>query len=286
MAKKINELGNRYGKLVVIQQVESKNSSVQWLCKCDCGNTKVYTGSMLRSGKATSCGCARRKDYTGKKFGKLTAIKFVKFENKRSYWLFKCECGNELIFRIDAAVSGDKKHCGHCVSTNIINEVGNRYGLLVVESYNDTKNGCAYWNCKCDCGNHIVARGSTLRSGDISSCGCLVSRGEHRIQQYLEQNNINFVRQYSFPDLKSEKNYSLRYDFAVFQDNNLKFLIEYDGEQHYYDSGQSWGHSLQEVQKRDDLKTQYALDHNIFLLRIPYTQYDDIESILDETLRG
>lgn len=29
------------------------------------------------------------------------------------------------------------------------------------------------WNCKCECGNEIVATTMDLRSGDVKSCGCL-----------------------------------------------------------------------------------------------------------------
>ena len=41
------------------------------------------------------------KDITGQKFGKLIAIKFIKRENKRTYWQYKCDCGNVVIKRID-----------------------------------------------------------------------------------------------------------------------------------------------------------------------------------------
>jgi len=39
------------------------------------------------------------KDYTGIKINRLTALNFVKRENGNTYWLFKCDCGNEKIIR-------------------------------------------------------------------------------------------------------------------------------------------------------------------------------------------
>lgn len=30
----------------------------------------------------------------------------------------------------------------------------------------------AYWKCKCDCGNEKIARGSALRNGTTTHCGC------------------------------------------------------------------------------------------------------------------
>ena len=38
MPNKINEIGNRYGKLLVIGPAPNKNNKVRWTCQCDCGN--------------------------------------------------------------------------------------------------------------------------------------------------------------------------------------------------------------------------------------------------------
>lgn len=59
-AKKKDETGNRYGRLLVIRRSSSSRAGSKWLCKCDCGKyTEVY-GCALRSGNTTSCGCYRR----------------------------------------------------------------------------------------------------------------------------------------------------------------------------------------------------------------------------------
>lgn len=55
---------------------------------------------------------------------------------------------------------------------NFINETGNVYGELTVENPTKDKNGRSAWNCKCSCGNYKIARGSDLRAGKITSCGC------------------------------------------------------------------------------------------------------------------
>lgn len=63
--KKIDITGNRYGMLVVLSSVESKQCGKQkktmWLCRCDCGNTKTLLKSSLTSGKTISCGCLLKK---------------------------------------------------------------------------------------------------------------------------------------------------------------------------------------------------------------------------------
>lgn len=52
------------------------------------------------------------KDITGQKFGYLVAVKFIKRENNRTYWLCRCECGNECIAYTSQLAKGDKVSCG------------------------------------------------------------------------------------------------------------------------------------------------------------------------------
>lgn len=54
------------------------------------------------------------KDYTGIKSNKLTALSFVKRENKITYWLFGCDCGNQKIIKSNKVFDKDNptKSCG------------------------------------------------------------------------------------------------------------------------------------------------------------------------------
>lgn len=49
--------GERFGRLVVINEAEPYNRHRYFLCKCDCGNEKSIPMDNLRRGKAKSCGC-------------------------------------------------------------------------------------------------------------------------------------------------------------------------------------------------------------------------------------
>lgn len=51
--------------------------------------------------------------------------------------------------------------------------VGQKFGLLTVESRAGSQGNKATWNCVCDCGGSNVVTTGNLRSGIISSCGCL-----------------------------------------------------------------------------------------------------------------
>ena len=56
------------------------------------------------------------------------------------------------------------------------------------------------------------------------------SRGEVKIHEILEKNNVNFREEYEFKGLSSPAGKPLRFDFAVLDDNDeVDFLIEFQG---------------------------------------------------------
>lgn len=62
MAKIIDITGQRFGRLVVLSITDQKelHRGRKWLCRCDCGNEVIITGSSLRSGSTRSCGCLKK----------------------------------------------------------------------------------------------------------------------------------------------------------------------------------------------------------------------------------
>ncbi len=80
----------------------------------------------------------------------------------------------------------------------------------------------------------------------------------------------------------------LRFDFRVQLDENLYFLIEFDGQQHYQPVklSQSVSDDVAEFnfmvsQFYDFVKTSYCTLTHIPLLRIPYTDINNIPEIID-----
>ena len=59
MAKIINLIGSRFGRLLVVSRGENAGGRPSWICRCDCGNEKQFRGGDLRSGATRSCGCYR-----------------------------------------------------------------------------------------------------------------------------------------------------------------------------------------------------------------------------------
>lgn len=114
--KKVNLLGQRFGRLTVISPAESRNGRTYWLCRCDCGKEKSFLASNLVSRKSTSCGCVsfkKRTNISGKQFGYLTAIECVGVtSDKNTLWKCRCDCGNEVIVRNNNLKSGHTTSCG------------------------------------------------------------------------------------------------------------------------------------------------------------------------------
>ena len=98
------------------------------------------------------------------------------------------------------------------------------------------------------------------------------SRGEIKIEEILQQAGLVFEEEYIFPDLVSSSGRPLSFDFAVFDDNNdLEFLIEYQGIQHYEAKSKFGGFTgLRKQQYNDMKKREYCKKHQIPLIIIPY----------------
>ena len=61
MGKSKDISGQKFGKLLAINPVGSKNNKTIWLCQCDCGKIAEVAGAYLRNGNTKSCGCITKK---------------------------------------------------------------------------------------------------------------------------------------------------------------------------------------------------------------------------------
>lgn len=60
MTVAVNLIGQRFGRLRVIERAGSQRNKAAWKCICDCGESMVTKGYYLRKGKTKSCGCFQR----------------------------------------------------------------------------------------------------------------------------------------------------------------------------------------------------------------------------------
>lgn len=188
-------------------------------------------------------------------------------------WECLCDCGNKSIVRtVDLK---NTKSCG-CLKHKYKDHTGEKVGKLTVLNF-DHIDMQAYWKCKCECGNEIVVRGSSLTNGRVFSCGCENSKNNALIYKILQENNINFQREFLFDDCKFKER--LPFDFAIFDsDNNFLCVIEFQGRQHFTEG--NFGKKQREI--TDPIKFDYCKNKKINLHYINYDE--DVEEKLKEIL--
>ena len=212
----------------------------------------------------------------GDRYGHLVVIgEAEKESNGQLRYKCQCDCGNIIITRGTRLRNGEKKSCGKCVYNSyrdFEDLTGRRFGKLVVLEYVGTnKNRCSIWKCQCDCGIIKNISGHDLKMGKTKSCNCLGdSKEESFIRSFLEKNNISYIKEYSFPDLKTSKGGYPRFDFAIFSKDGLYCLIEYQGIQHYKIYSGNFGDYEREV--TDNLKKEYCKEKNISFYEIKYDE--------------
>lgn len=193
MPARINLIGQRFEKLVVIELSDKKQDNKRmWKCQCDCGNITYALTKDLRNGSRKSCGCLHKN--TSKAVAQSIKNRKEKALNK---WL------------------------------------GSKHGYLTVLNIDNSKkecNGSPYWICKCEnCGTIKSYSTSNLNQG-TKSCGCVKSKGELKITQILIENNIPFEKEKRFDNCRNENtNRHYKFDFFI----NNQYIIEYDGQQHF-----------------------------------------------------
>ena len=211
-------------------------------------------------------------------FGTAKKIKI----NCKKHGVFEQTPGNHIFL---------KQGCPKCANERWLEKNKNEFALKA-EKVNPDKydySKVAYVNYKEPVEIICKKHGSFLKTPNkiLKGIGCpkcsqeqTQSRGAGKVQKFLEENNINFIPEYRFEDCKNIN--SLPFDFYLPEKN---ILIEYDGQQHFnsieYFGGEE---ALEKTQRNDNIKTEYALKNKLNLIRIPYTEIENIENILKENL--
>lgn len=304
-SKRKDVIGKKFGKLTIISISYEKdnNNKTRKFCKCicDCGNIVIRKYDDLTKSETPSCGCAKREivikscgtNVDGQKFGRLTVLETM-WDETPIRLRCKCDCGNEYIGVKRDICSGHTQSCG-CLHSEAISISNTKdwtgtisdFGIMFLSPHSLNDTGQWLWNCKCGiCGNIFVAMPAKVNNGHITSCGCRrKSSREEMIENFLIENKLKYVSEYSFNDCIHK--YKLRFDFAIFKDDDLAFLIEYQGQQHYkiielFGGQEEYKKSI----TRDKIKKDYCKIHNIRLLELPYyLSIDEIkEKILTESV--
>ena len=254
------------------------------------GHSNCYFNNFIDS-LVTTISSSKTQDLTGKKFNELTVLtlwgnKFTEGTNT-TFWLCKCICGNTVIVNHSNLIYNNKKSCG-CIKTEHFEDLTNqRFGYLEpLQKIEKTIDNYAIWSCKChNCSSITSVSSRALKEGQIS-CGCIKSKGETKISKILHNLNYNFDREVKFSDLLDED--FLKFDFAIFKNNRIYCLIEFQGIQHFSTtSGWNTLEHLEKTQKHDKLKRNYCKEKGLKLIEISYKDYNKLnENYLRNLIEG
>jgi len=122
MRAKIDMIGKTFGKLLVLEEMEGRDSygSVFYKCKCTCGKEKIIRGSYIRSGHTSSCGC----------LGIKTKVKhnMTKTVEHNTWVRMKQRCYNKNILRYENYGGRGIKVCDRWLNSfeNFFEDMGYR----------------------------------------------------------------------------------------------------------------------------------------------------------------
>lgn len=290
--EKLNTKFPKEGPTIEILEYERSKMPATYRCKI-CGHTEtIYCAGDLLKKKHLCNNCwysrgssesrKKKKDEALKKIEAYSNLTFIKFgwnaRCKKETIKYSCsDCG--LISEKQVESFLKNPICQGCsiggkqLTTKGIQKLFPN-GYTILEDYKGTETKVLVRHE--DCGFIWKVAPHDIRSGyGCPKCSKKISKGERKILQWCEDNNIIFEREKKFLWAGQK-----RYDFFL-PDFNL--VIEYMGKQHYIDQP-FFQRTLEEQKNIDKWKKQKALENGLDYLEIPYTDFDILENILAQRL--
>ena len=138
----------------------------------------------------------------------------------------------------------------------------------------------------CVCGHTWLSTPDSILNANTGCPMCVQSHGERDVLYWLKSNAIDFITQYKFNDCRDIE--PLPFDFYL---PTYNMCIEYDGEQHYMPvnfggiSDECAVDNFKKTKAHDAIKDTYCQQHEINLIRIPYWNKNNINTILDNLVK-
>lgn len=210
-----------------------------------------------------------KKDLSGKKFGRLTAIRRTDEKDKYNRcYLWECLCGNKCFVPTDQLISGNVKSCGCLQRENReVDITGQKFGMLTaIKPTGEIKNHSRVWLWKCDCGNTVEATSDQVKYGDKRSCGCWNTQNKKK-QAIKMQKNCGRQDETSISQIKSTiipKNNTSGYKGVSWHKGVGKWhaSIGFQGKSYslgYFDDPKEASEAYQKA--REELHGEYLREH-------------------------
>lgn len=300
-------IGTQINKWTVLEFVDKQYSNknhVHAKCRCECGTVRNVRLFKLLNNDCLDCGCGTKERIhkriiekyeclVGTTINEWTVLKIIPSDDKhkKTFAMCQCSCGTVKEVTLEYLLHGKSKSCG-CLQKKMLQDrctkslVGQRFGKLIVMEMLEERDKFKriMYRCKCDCGGEIITSSLCLKNHYTSSCGCMASYWNAYIDKFLTQNNIEHESEYRV----KINNRTYRFDFYL---PKFNLFIEFDGLQHYEPtrfkgiSQEEAEKNLKRQQESDKIKNNYCIENNINLLRIPYWEKENIETIINNHLQ-
>lgn len=295
MGKYKDLIGQKFGKLTVIaldeertkesldkrRRKESTSNAIYWLCKCDCGNEKVVSGTSLKHGSTKTCGNCIIKENSivttnpeileewGYDKNICSPYSITSGTHKKIWW--KCKNGHCYQTYVNNKINENIK-CPYCSNKKVLtgyndlNTVRPDLTMFLVnikDGEKVTEHSSLRIDTQCPiCGkqkNMTVSQFSRINIDRKYPCNCYsnsMSFPELYMNNVLTQLNIKFYTEKRFDWAKQ-----YYYDFYI-EDKNI--IIETHGIQHYDGNGFSLFSNgvTVEQQKEIDLQKEQIAKNN------------------------
>lgn len=183
MITMIDETGNKYGRLTVLERANYIGNQPAWKCQCECGNIKITTGKILRAGRCKSCGCLGNGRERDRDVVYMITLNKLKCRAKKK----------ELDFNLDIDDVKRLSHdnCVYCGNPPILVKtvVDNRnkekiQAQLAINGIDRVDNNKGY-----------------TKDNSVSCCnGCNIAKGTLTVDEF----KVNIIRIFNHLNLKNE----------------------------------------------------------------------------------
>lgn len=291
----LEELKNRNPNVEPLELYQGDKTKIKFRCLL-CGNEFINNPNhVLRGQVCKACG-RKKQNMIHLEQGKIkfyqsycsdTIELLEEYNGMDKPILVQCKiCGNQ--YKVSARNLAAGSQCMLCFGNPTktheqfaqeLKEINPH--LEILSTYINTKTPIQIKCIKCGYKGEVTPNAVLQSPGYCPNCNR--SKGELKIAQWLSDKNIKFISQYTFSDCIDKL--PLPFDFYL-EDYNI--CIEFDGRQHY-DINTGFGmdkvqqeQNYQKIQYHDNIKTDYCKNKNIKLIRIPYWDYQNIDSILQK----
>lgn len=206
------------------------------------------------------------KNLTGKVFNRLKVISFAgyfphssKSKKNEACWFAECSCDKTILVAGHSLVGGNTTSCGcHKREQALIDMAGQKFGRLTVIREVDNsqyRSNAAMWECRCDCGNTIVVKGVSLRTGHTKSCGCY---GIDKIREFATKHGESGTRLYqTWADMKIRCNNPNHKSYSNYGGRGISYYSDWESFEEFRDYAIDNGYDDNLTIERIDVNVGY-----------------------------